>query len=48
MAKKASPTPSVRESMPTPATGTARSPATSAPWVARTMSWTVNVGMPLL
>src|SRR5262245_56117636 len=45
MAKKASPTPSVRESIDTPVTGTPRSPTTSAPWVARTISWTVKVGM---
>src|SRR5205823_669040 len=44
MAKKASPTPSDRESIDTPVMGTPRSPATRAPWVARTMSWTVNAG----
>src|SRR5919201_4409128 len=44
MAKNASPTPSPRESMPTPVTGTARSPTTSAPWVARTISCTVKAG----
>src|SRR5688500_10743270 len=44
MAKKASPTPSVRESMDTPLTVTARSPATSAPCVARTISWMVKPG----
>ena len=45
MAKKASPTPSVRESIETPVTGTPRSPTTSAPWVARTISWTVKVAI---
>src|SRR5262245_11314584 len=45
MAKNASPTPSVRESIDTPVTGTPRSPTTSAPWVARTISWTVKVAI---
>src|SRR5262245_5950830 len=44
MAKNASPTPSERESIETPVMGTPRSPATRAPCVARTMSWTVNGG----
>src|SRR3989441_7172873 len=44
IAKKASPTPSARESIETPVMGTPRSPATRAPCVARTMSWTVNSG----
>src|SRR2546426_687502 len=48
IAKNASPTWRVRESIDTPATGTPRSPLTSAPSVARTSSWTLNAAMRLL
>src|SRR2546428_234936 len=48
IAKNASPTWRVRESIDTPATGTPRSPLTSAPWVARTSSWTRTAARRLL
>ena len=47
IAKNASPTWSVRESIDTPAMGTARSPLTSAPSVARTSSWMLNAAIRL-